>query len=156
MRPSHLHMLPASPSGPWRNLQESRTHCANNHETLVADEQGITHTKITRDSMDRPKFAKSTFSRKRAAPKPQHKPRDISAVRPWQPEPILEERARIAKVRRCATIYRTKAASQQVASAMDRIGANLKQVSTFERSDAKRARLLERVQERQLHGPATA
>ena len=65
----------------WALAQLARvTHCANTHETVVVDEQGLSHTKVTRDSMDRPKFAKATFSRKRAAPKPQHKPRDISAI----------------------------------------------------------------------------
>ena len=127
-------------------------------ESLITfvDEQGISHTKVQRDSVDRPKFAKATFTRKRAAPKPEHKPRDISMVRPWQPEPVLDGRARAAKVRRCATVQRSQVAAKQLSSAMDRIGSSLKQTSTFEQSDAKRARLLDRVRELQRREPATA
>ena len=141
----------------WALAQLARvTHAANNHEVTFVDEQGISHTKVKRDSVDRPKFAKATFTRKRAAPKPERQPRDISAVRPWQPEPVLEARARTAKVRRRAAMERTKAAGHQVASAMQRIGSNLKQSSTFAESDAKRARMLERVRGLQVHQPATA
>ena len=141
----------------WALAQLARvTHSANNHETVSVDEHGVSSTKVTRDSMERPKFAKSTVTRKRAATMLERKPRDISMVRPWQPPPTLDERARTAKVRRCAAMQRTKAASQQVASTMQRIGSNLKQTSTFEESDAKRARLLEKVRGLQVHQPATA
>ena len=105
--------------------------------------------------MERPKFAKSITTRKRKAPK-LHIPRDISNVAPWVPQPALGERERATKVRRCASIQRAKAATQQVASALDRIGSNLKQTSTFEHLDAKRARFLEKVRELQPREPATA
>ena len=141
----------------WALAQLARvTHSANNHETVSVDEHGVSSTKVTRDSMERPKFAKSTVTRKRVATVLERKPRDISMVRPWQPPPTLDGRARTAKVRRCAAMQCTRAAGQQVASAIHRIGSNVKQVSTFEESDAKRARLLEKVRELQLRDPATA
>ena len=141
----------------WALAQVARvTHFANNCEVTITDADGHSSTKMARDSMEKPKFAKANSSRKRAAPAPQHKPRDISAVAPWMPEPVLEGRARASKVRRCAAMQRTKAANLQVASAITRMGGNLKQASTFEQSDAKRARLLARVQERQALALATA
>ena len=141
----------------WALAQLARvTHSANNHETVLVDEQGVSHTKVTRDSMDRPKFAKATFSRKRAAPKPQDNPRDISAIAPWMPEPMLDGRARATKVRRCAALQRTKVVESQVTDAMIRIADELKQSSTFAESDAKRARLLERVRAVQNCGPSSA
>ena len=147
----------ASTLSQWALAQVARvTHFANNCEVTTTNADGITVTQTKRDSMDKPKFAKAKSSRKRPAPTPQHKPRDISAVAPWKPEPFLEHRARASKVRRCATIQRAKAADQQVASAMQRIGSTLKQASTFAESDAKRARLLERVRGLQVHGSATA
>jgi hypothetical protein len=140
----------------WALAQLARvTHHANNHEVTMVDEQGVSSTKIARDSMERPKFAKSKTTRKRKAPK-MHILRDISNVAPWVPQPALGERERATKVRRCATIQRAKAATQQVASAVARMGSSLKQTSTFEQSDAKRARLLEKVRGLQRREPATA
>ena len=141
----------------WALAQLARvTHHANNHEIVSVDDRGVSSTKVIRDSMDRPKFAKTSYSRKRAATKVEHKPRDISMVRPWQPEPVLDGRARAAKVRRCATVQRSQTAAKQLSSAMARIGGSLKQTSTFEQSDAKRARLLDKVRELQRREPATA
>ena len=141
----------------WALAQLARvTHYANNHEVVSVDEQGVSTTKLTRDSMDRPKFANTLTTRKRKAAKLQHKPRDISTIRPWMPVPILEGRARAAKVRRCATRQRSQIAAQQLSNAIDRIGSSLKQTSTFAESDAKRARLLERVRGVQNREPTSA
>ena len=54
----------------WALAQLARvTHQANNHEVTMVDEHGVSSTRIARDSMERPKFAKSITTRKRKAPR---------------------------------------------------------------------------------------
>ena len=97
--------------------------------------------------MNRPRFAKTLQPRKRKRKLMQVplKPQDISKAKEWEPVPFLDDSARAATVGRCATMERNKAAAEQVSTALQRIDANLRQTTTFAESDAKRARLLERV-----------
>ena len=122
------------------------THAANHHSVVRVDEHGTATTHVIRDSMPKPRFERRTNKRVRA---PQPPPRDISSVKPWQPETVLDDSARRAKVRRTATVQRAKANHAQIAQCLSRMASKVHTTSTNECSDAKRARLLETVRERQ-------
>ena len=123
------------------------THAANNHSVVRVDENGNATTHTVRDSMHRPRFAKKTASRKRCLP-PQP-PRDISGIAPWQPPPVLDDQARKAKVRRTATVQRSKANDLHVRQNLCRLASNNLVATTHAESDAKRARLLDTVRKRE-------
>ena len=78
------------------------THFANNLSTTVYDDQGKPTTKVTRDSTDKPRFAR-TAARKRPLAKQPTPPRDISMIEPWAPAPVLEHAARKKRVRTLAS-----------------------------------------------------
>ena len=123
------------------------THAANNHSVVRVDEHGNATTHILRDSMPRPRFSKKMPCRKRRLPpKP---PRDISGIAPWLPPPVLEDHARKAKVRRLATVQRSKANELQVSHSLCRLASSNLVATTHAESDAKRARLLVLVHKRE-------
>ena len=122
------------------------THAANHHTVVRVSEDGIATTHVIRDPMPRPRFSRIAKKRMRAPPAP---PRDISSVKPWQPDPILDDGARRAKVCRTATVRRTKVGQMHLAQCMSRLASQVTPTCTDESSDAKRARLLATVRERE-------
>ena len=123
------------------------THAANSLSVVKVDEHGNATTHILRDSMPRPRFSKKTRgNNRRLPPMPT---RDISGIAPWQPPPVLEDHARKAKVRRLATMQRSKANDLQVKQSLCRLASNSIMTATHAESDAKRARLLSLVRQRE-------
>ena len=112
------------------------THAANNFKTTVVDENGVATTKVMRDSTSRPRVYGSAKDKKRQR-KPQPPARDLASVKPWQPEPVLDERARRAKVRRTAAHARTAAHTERFNSSVTRLASTLTEAAGHEDNGAK-------------------
>jgi len=106
--------------------------------------------KFAQHSLARLRVYGSAKDKKRQS-KPQPPPRDLASVKPWQPEPVLDEKVRRPKVRTTAAYARTAAHTERFKDSVSRLA------STMAEAQGDEANLLDNgAKANAIDAPATA